>query len=70
LIAEEVAKVHPELVIREESGHLDGTRYVELAPMLLNELQKQEQRAAAQVEISQLKAQLSEMHAALAAIQT
>ena len=40
LIAEEVAKVYPELVIRNEAGRIDGVRYDELAPMLLNELQK------------------------------
>jgi Chaperone of endosialidase len=41
LIAEEVAKVYPELVIRDESGRVDGVRYDELAPMLLNEVQQQ-----------------------------
>jgi hypothetical protein len=39
LIAEEVAKVYPELVIRDEQGRIDGVRYDELAPMLLNEVQ-------------------------------
>ena len=41
LIAEEVAKVYPELVIRDEKGRIDGLRYDELAPMLLNEVQQQ-----------------------------
>jgi hypothetical protein len=41
LIAEEVVKVYPELVIRNESGRIDGVRYDELAPMLLNEVQQQ-----------------------------
>jgi hypothetical protein len=41
LIAEEVANVYPELVIRDQAGRIDGVRYDELAPMLLNELQKQ-----------------------------
>jgi hypothetical protein len=41
LIAEEVAKVYPELVIRDQNGRIDGVRYDELAPMLLNEVQKQ-----------------------------
>jgi trimeric autotransporter adhesin len=48
LIAEEVAKVYPELVIRDESGRIDGVHYDELAPMLLNELQKQKQVNAEQ----------------------
>jgi trimeric autotransporter adhesin len=73
LIAEEVPKVYPELVIRDGLGTIQGVRYEELAPMLLNELQKQEQKIAAQdqraanqdVEISHLKAQLAEIHAAL-----
>jgi hypothetical protein len=41
LIAEEVAKVYPELVIRDQAGKIQGVRYEELAPMLLNEMQKQ-----------------------------
>ena len=48
LIAEEVAKVYPELVIRNETGRIDGVRYDELAPMLLNEMQEQQKVAAAQ----------------------
>src|ERR1039457_6418927 len=48
LIAEEVAKVYPELVIRDDAGRIDGVRYDELAPMLLNEVQKQQQKIAAQ----------------------
>ena len=43
LIAEEVAKVYPELVIRDAAGTIQGVRYDELAPMLLNEVQKQHQ---------------------------
>jgi hypothetical protein len=61
LIAEEVAKVYPELVIRNESGRIDGVRYDELAPMLLNELQQQ----AAQ--IRDLKQQMAELKGARAA---
>jgi len=40
LVAEEVAKVYPEPAIRDENGRIDGVRYDELAPMLLNEMQK------------------------------
>jgi trimeric autotransporter adhesin len=73
LIAEEVAKVYPELAIRDDNGKIQGVRYEELAPMLLNEVQKQQQRIAAQeqraasqdAKISQLQEQLTEMHAAL-----
>jgi hypothetical protein len=56
LIAEEVAKVYPELVIRDESGRIDGVRYDELAPMLLNELQKQA------AEIRDLKQQVAKVN--------
>jgi hypothetical protein len=48
LIAEEVAKVYPELVIRDDKGRIDGVRYDELAPMLLSELQRQQQKLAAE----------------------
>jgi hypothetical protein len=41
LIAEEVDKVYPELVIRDDAGQIQGVRYDELAPMLLNEMQQQ-----------------------------
>jgi hypothetical protein len=78
LIAEEVAKVFPELVIRDDAGTIQGVRYDELAPMLLNEMQKQQQQIAVQdqraatqgLAISQLKAQLAEMHAALLTLQS
>jgi len=68
LIAEEVAKVYPELVIRDESGRIDGVRYDELAPMLLNEVQQQaaeirdlkqqQKQFATQAEVQDLKQQL------------
>ena len=41
LIAEEVAKVYPELVVRGADGRINGIHYEELAPMLLNEVQQQ-----------------------------
>jgi hypothetical protein len=52
LIAEEVAKVYPELVVRDAKGQILTVRYDELAPMLLNEmnvkLAKQDGEIAAQ----------------------
>ena len=42
LIAEEVDKVSPELVIRDETGKIQGVHYEELAPMLLSEVQRQQ----------------------------
>ena len=47
LIAEEVARVYPELVTRDTHGTPQGVRYDELAPLLLNELQTQQHRNAA-----------------------
>ncbi len=84
LIAEEVDAVYPELVIRDNDGKIQGVRYDELAPMLLKEVQKQQINAteqehavrqdailAAQDEQGgQLKAQLTEMHAAPATLQS
>jgi hypothetical protein len=76
LIAEEVANVYPELVVRDENGRIDGVRYDELAPLLLNEVQrqaaeiremKQQQRQfATQAQMNDLRQQLQ---AALAALQ-
>lgn len=57
LIAEEVAKVYPELVVHGPNGRIDGVRYDELAPMLLNEMKLQKQQLYAQAnEIRDLKA--------------
>jgi septation ring formation regulator EzrA len=57
LIAEEVAKVYPELVVRDAAtGRIDGVRYDELAPMLLNEVQQQQRKNETQAaEIGELK---------------
>jgi hypothetical protein len=64
LIAEDVAKVYPELVIRDKQGRIDGVRYDELAPMLLNEAQKQQSKNVAQDEkIRDLEQQMAELKA-------
>jgi trimeric autotransporter adhesin len=55
LVAEEVYKVYPELVIRDSAGKIEGVRYEELTPMLLNEVQKQAG------EIQEMKAQLTQL---------
>jgi hypothetical protein len=51
LIAEEVAKVYPELVIRDQSGRISGVRYDALAQMLLNEMQQQRAQMAMRIDI-------------------
>jgi trimeric autotransporter adhesin len=70
LIAEEVDKVYPELVIRDNEGKIQGVRYDELAPMLLNEMQKQQVTIAAQTQhavaqdakIRELRRQVAMVH--------
>jgi hypothetical protein len=70
LIAEEVAKVYPELVIRDAQGRIDGVRYDELAPMLLNEVQKQQRVNAAQAaRVASLEQQLAGIQAVLVKLQ-
>ena len=51
LIAEEVAKVYPELVAYDNEGQPYSVRYQYIATMLLNEVQKQYRRAETQAEI-------------------
>jgi hypothetical protein len=41
LIAEEVGDIYPGLIVRDKDGRPDAVRYEFLAPMLLNEVQKQ-----------------------------
>ncbi len=51
LIAEEVAKVYPELVAYDKDGKPYAVLYQYIATMLLNEVQKQYHRAEAQAEL-------------------
>jgi hypothetical protein len=59
LIAEEVAKVYPELVTRGATGEVETVRYHEMMPMLLNEMQQQQRQLA------ELQAQNARLRAAL-----
>src|SRR5262249_32442292 len=59
LIAEEVAKVYPELVTKGADGKVESVQYHELIPMLLNEVQHQQQKLEAQAR--QLSAQSQEL---------
>lgn len=60
LIAEEVDRVYPDLVIRDESGTIQGVRYDELAPILLNEVQQQQRTLRAQAkQLHELQQQLT-----------
>ena len=48
LIAEEVNAIYPGLVARSPAGRIESVHYQFLAPMLLNEFQKQQRTIAAQ----------------------
>jgi hypothetical protein len=66
LIAEEVAKVYPEMVVYDKDGQPYSVRYQLLAPMLLNELQKEHtvvmaQQDELQTQLQQIKAQRQEI---------
>jgi hypothetical protein len=49
-VAEEVDKIYPELVVRDDAGKIESVRYSMLTSMLLNELQKQTRKNEAQAE--------------------
>jgi hypothetical protein len=68
LIAEEVEKVAPGLVARSANGEIETVFYQHLAPMLLNEYQKQQRTIEAQAAL--LKNQSAELarHAARVAV--
>lgn len=67
LIAEEVEKIYPELVTRDEDGKPESVQYHELIPMLLNELQHQQQTLDAQAQqLAQLRAENARLQNAVA----
>jgi hypothetical protein len=62
LVAEEVDKVYPELVVHDDNGNIQSVRYSMLTSMLLNVVQKQQaeliaQKASMQKQIADLKEQ-------------
>jgi hypothetical protein len=68
----EVDTAYPELVIRDDTGEIQGVRYDELAPMLLNEVQQQRVELEAQQrqfdEVRQLQRQAQQERQELAAV--
>jgi trimeric autotransporter adhesin len=61
LVAEEVADVYPDLVVRGKDGQVETVQYYKLDAMLLNEVQKLDKlHAADQAEIAQLQSQIAE----------
>src|SRR5204863_7786300 len=64
LIAEEVAKVNPDLIVRDEKGEIYTERYEAVNAMLLNEFLKEHRTVQEQQkEINALKTQLLEQKA-------
>jgi hypothetical protein len=64
LIAEEVAKLYPEMVGYDKDGQPSSVKYQSLAPMLLNELQKQaEQNRQQTKQIHSLEDRLTALEA-------
>jgi hypothetical protein len=61
LIAEEVARVYPEMAAYDKDGQPYAVRYQMLAPMLLNEMQKQHTVVAAQQDV--IRGQQGQMQA-------
>lgn len=67
LIAEEVAGVYPELVVRGADGQIESIQYQKLPAMLLNELQKEHHHIQQQDEtIKRMEARLAALEAELA----
>ena len=66
LIAEEVAKVYPDLVVKDADGKIQTVQYQKLMPMLLSELQKEHERGDQQEEtIRRLQDRLAALEALL-----
>jgi hypothetical protein len=66
LIAEQVAEVYPELVVRGEKGEVESVQYEELIPLMLNEMQHQRDEVQhQQAALNTLKAQNAALQARL-----
>ena len=67
LIAEEVAEVYPDLVVRGKDGQVETVQYWKLDTMLLNELQKlAKAHAADQARIGELQAETEKLQSQIA----
>jgi hypothetical protein len=64
LIAEEVAKANPDLVVRDDNGEIYTVRYEAVNAMLLNEFLKEHRKVEEQAcEIAQMKKQIEALTA-------
>ena len=67
LIAEEVAKVNPDLVVRDRKGEIYSVRYEAVNAMLLNEFLKEHRKVEEQkASITQLKSTVAKQEATIA----
>jgi hypothetical protein len=67
LIAEEVNAIYPGLVIRDDTGAIQGIRYDELAPLLLAEVQEQQRTLLTEHQLARTQSkQLSRMQQQIA----
>jgi uncharacterized coiled-coil protein SlyX len=67
LIAEEVAKVNPDLVVRDDKGEIYSVRYDAVNAMLLNEFLKEHRKVQEQeATITQLKSTAAKQEATIA----
>src|SRR5580658_6242202 len=70
LIAEEVAGIYPDLVVRGKDGQVESVQYQKLPAMLVNELQKEHRDAEEQAHhIQQQDETIKKLEARLAAIE-
>ena len=66
LIAEEVAKVNPDLVVRDKNGEIYSVRYDQVNAMLLNEFLKEYRKNEEQEKtIAQLKSGITDLAATM-----
>ena len=71
LIAEEVAEVNPDLVVRDEKGEVYTVRYDAVNAMLLNEFQKEHHKVEEQGKtIAELRSTIAQQGKAMAALAT
>jgi uncharacterized coiled-coil protein SlyX len=71
LIAEEVQKVNPELVVRDEEGKVSAVRYEAVNAILLNEFLKEHRKAQEQErKVASLEAALARQQKQIAALST
>jgi hypothetical protein len=71
LIAEEVAEVYPDLVVHSAGGQIEGVKYQLLAPMLLNEVQRQQKEITSlKGENQALQERLARLEASMAKLTT